>query len=139
MNKPSQVEIRSNTEDFVDPRIDLAVERTELALERTFLAWVRTVLSLMGGGFAIDKGMKAFFDVRIATGKALINNGHAAGMVLTISGTVLMVLVTMHYVKRSAQLAKMKGGRKSIGSPDLILSLLIISIGTFLIYLMWGT
>ena len=39
-NKEQEQKIRTDAEEIVDPRLDLAVERTELALERTLLAWV---------------------------------------------------------------------------------------------------
>ena len=55
-NKITGTHIRRDSEEEMDPRTDLAVERTELALERTQLAWIRTLLSMIGGGFVIDKG-----------------------------------------------------------------------------------
>ena len=128
-------QVRAEAEGTADPRLDLAVERTELALERTHLAWVRTVISLIVAGFAIDKGLGVLEKGPMAHGETLMNHGHAAGMVLTISGTLLMVLATIFYVKRSRELAQMKGGRKPILAPDVILSVVIILIGTLLIYL----
>ena len=133
--KEQEQQIRAEAEDTVDPRLDLAVERTELALERTHLAWVRTVIGLIVAGFAIDKGLGALEKGPVAYGEALMNHGHAAGMVLTTSGTFLMVLATIFYVKRSRELAQMRGGRKSLLAPDFILSAVIILIGALLIYL----
>ena len=127
--------IRAEAENTADPSLDLAVERTELALERTHLSWVRTVIGLIVAGFAIDKGLGVLEKAPMAYGEKLMNHGHAAGMVLTTSGTLLMVLATIFYVKRSRELAQMKGARKPFLAPDVILSVVIILIGTLLIYL----
>src|SRR5664279_6465969 len=75
-NQEDDLQIRKEAERDMDPRVDLAVERTELALERTQLAWVRTLLSMIGGGFVIDKAMEAVHQVRLESGKAWLNNGH---------------------------------------------------------------
>jgi putative membrane protein len=131
--------LRAQAEHDADPRLDLAVERTELALERTHLAWVRTVLSMIGGGFAIDKGLGALHDARVAAGKALIQNSHAAGMIFTVTGTVLMALEMVYYIKRARELARMKSQRFGWFSPDLIIAWAIIFIGCMLTAMMQFT
>ena len=132
--KKTDHQLRGETEKDMDPRVDLAVERTELALERTQLAWVRTLLSLIGGGFVIDKAMEAVHQARLESGHALIRNGHVAGMLITGTGTLLMVMVTINYAFRARKLAGMKGGKKSFLAPGFLLSVMTIGIGALLLY-----
>jgi putative membrane protein len=132
----SDHQIRSDAEKNVDPRVDLAVERTELALERTQLAWVRTLLSMIGGGFVIDRAMEAIHQTRLETGRALFRNGHLAGMLITGLGSVLMVMVTINYGFRARKLAGMKGGKKSFLAPGFLLSIVTIFVGILLLYFM---
>lgn len=113
----------------------LAVERTELALERTHLAWIRTIVGLITSGFAIDKLVEAFREKRLITGEALVSHAHVTGLVLTVTGTLLMILVTIYYIKRSRKLAVMRGEGLSRLPPGLALSVFIFFIGLVLIYL----
>src|SRR5664279_1964441 len=113
-------QVRGDAEEDVDPRVDLAVERTELALERTQLAWVRTLLSLIGGGFVIDKAMEAIHQARLESGEAFVQHGHLVGMIFTASGTLLMILVTINYLRRNAAYARMKKGRKPFFAPGFL-------------------
>ena len=101
----SNQQLRKEAEQDSDPRVDLAVERTEYALERTQLAWIRTVLSLLGGGIALDKGVEAIHKARVDTGNSLVDNAHAIGIALSIAGTLLMVITTIFYIRRSQSLA----------------------------------
>ena len=117
-----------------DPRIEIAVERTQLAYERTQLAWIRTVLALVTAGIAIDKGTEALHEARIAMGEALVKDGHVSGMLLTISGTVMMVLVTGIYFRRMKELDKMRGIRRILPYPVFILSCIISFFGVIVIY-----
>ena len=133
-NQEVDLQIRKEAERDMDPRVDLAVERTELALERTQLAWVRTLLSMIGGGFVIDKSMEALHKARIEAGQALVNHGHLAGMLLSGVGTLLMILVTINYSIRASKLAIMKGGRKSYLAPGFLISVFTILIGIILLY-----
>jgi len=117
-----------------DPRINLAVQRTILAMERTQLAWVRTILGLITGGVAIDKGTAALHEARMAAGVALVNNGHFAGLLLTITGTVLIVLTTVIYIRGTAQLNQMNGIKRKMPAPATILSIFICLLGALAIY-----
>lgn len=132
--KMADHQLRSNVEKDVDPRVDLAVERTELALERTQLAWVRTLLSMIGGGFVIDKAMEAVHQGRLESGRAIVRNGHLSGMLITGLGTLLMMLVTINYGFSARKLAGMKGGKKSFLAPGYLLSVMTIFIGILLLY-----
>jgi len=117
-----------------DPRIELAVERTMLAMERTQLAWVRTVMALITGGVAIDKGTAALHEARVAAGTALMKNGHFTGLLLTVTGTALMVIATGIYIRRMAQLNQRNGIKKKWPAPATILSIFICLLGALAIY-----
>lgn len=132
MNKENQDQKMASDTD--DPRVDLAVERTMFALERTLLAWVRTVMGLITGGVAIDKGTAAIHDARLAAGVALMKNGHLAGLILTIVGTVLMVVVTIVFIRRNRELKEMLGIKARFPAPGIMLAIFICLLGVLAIY-----
>jgi len=134
-NQSPESQVRADAQSGTDPRSDLAKERTELALERTQLAWVRTLLSLIGGGFVLDKGMAELHQARLASGEAWMKTAHGFGLVITGGGTLLMIIVTISYAMRSRELAAMRGNKKMIFSPGLLVSVLTILIGLVLLYL----
>jgi putative membrane protein len=135
MNNEQQ--IRSEAEQDADPRIDLAVDRTILALVRTQLAWIRTIITLMTAGLAIDKGFAALHEARMVSGEAWVKNGHFAGLVMTSSGTLLIIIVTINYLMGMKTLNKMKGTKRKLYDPGLILSVLITLIGFLMLYFMF--
>jgi uncharacterized membrane protein YidH (DUF202 family) len=130
----NEQQIKSNPEHLEDPRIEVAVERTLLAYERTQLAWIRTVLALITAGIAIDKGTEALHEARIAMGEALIKDGHFSGMLLTISGTAMMVLTTGIYFQRMKELYQIRGIQRKLPYPVFILSIIISFFGTMVIF-----
>jgi putative membrane protein len=132
MNNEQQ--IRAAAEQDADPRIDLAVERTILALVRTQLAWIRTIITLMTAGLAIDKGFAALHDARMVSGEALMKNGHLAGLLMTSSATLLIMIVTINYLRGMGALNKMKGKKTKLYDPGILLSLFIIVIGFLMLY-----
>lgn len=117
-----------------DPRIDLAIERTRLALERTQLAWIRTIITMITAGIAIDRGFAALHDARLVTGDAWVKNGHLAGLVLSVSGTLLIILTTIFYSKRTGELYRMEKRKSRVFDSGTILSLLVTIIGLLVIY-----
>jgi uncharacterized membrane protein YidH (DUF202 family) len=119
-----------------DPRINLAVERTQLALERTQLAWIRTIIGLMTAGVAIDRGFAVLHDARLISGEAWVKNGHFAGLVLSISSTLLITIITAFYLKRMGELNRMRKEERRYLDPAMILSLLILMVGVLIIYFM---
>ena len=135
MNNEQQ--IRAAAEQDADPRIDLAVDRTILALIRTQLAWIRTIIGLMTAGLAIDKGFAALHEARMVSGEAWVKNGHFAGLVMTSSGTLLIIIVTINYLMGMKTLNKMKGTKRKLYDPGLILSVLITLIGFLMLYFMF--
>ena len=129
-------QIRAAAEQDADPRVDLAIDRTIFALVRTQLAWIRTVLTLMTAGLAIDKGFAALHDARMVSGEAWVKNGHFAGMVMTSSATLLIMIVTFNYIKGLGSLNKMKGKPTKLYDPGILLSIIITLIGFLMLYFM---
>jgi len=134
MNDEQQ--IRMEAEHDADPRVDLAVERTMLALERTQLAWIRTIIGLITAGIAIDRGFEALHAARLVTGEAWVRNGHLAGLVMTISGTFLIIISSVYYIRRMRELGRMLHRPSRLLDPGLILSLFISVVGLLVIYFM---
>jgi len=130
----NEQQIKTNMDQVDDPRIEIALERTQLAYERTQLAWIRTVLALITAGIAIDKGTEALHEARIAMGEALVKDGHFSGMLLTISGTLMMVLATGISFRRMRKLDQMRGNRRQLPYPSFILSCVISFFGAIVIY-----
>ncbi len=125
-----------------DPRVDLAVERTSLALERTHLAWVRMMFNMITSGLAIDKGLEIIAEQKLIGHKALIglaNTGHILGIILTASGTLLLLAETLQFDKRSRQLAALKKEKFFLLSTTMTLSILVMLVGLALIYVMIST
>ena len=129
-------QLRKEAEKDSDPRVDLAVERTELALERTQLAWIRTVLGFLGSGIALDKGVEAMHKARMQTGDALFQSAHVIGISLSITGTLLMLITTIFYIRRSHSLARMKGTKPARIPHGVLASFLIILLGTGISFLL---
>jgi putative membrane protein len=132
MENEKQINANAGIDD--DPRIEIAIERTQLAYERTQLAWIRTVLALITAGIAIDKGTEALHEARIAMGEALVKDGHFSGMLLTISGTVMMIMSTAIYFRRMRELDQLRGMQRKLPYPGFILSCIISFFGAAVIY-----
>ena len=134
--KKNEDQTRAQAEIDVDPRIDLAVERTELALERTHLAWIRTVVGLIVSGFALDKLFEVIHAARLASGQALIKQVHVVGLSLTIAGTLIMLVETIYFYKRTRILKQMRGVNIKFFPSGLIVSILIFLIGVAIIFML---
>lgn len=126
-------------EEEVDPPADLAIERTELALERTQLAWIRTTLAIIASGVAIDKLTEAFHRMRLESGAALVERGHLAGLVLSGTGTVLLLAATYYYWRRGEELKRMRGKGVQWSIPALLASLIIGILGAAVFIVLWVT
>jgi putative membrane protein len=129
----NEPQISEDTEQDNDPRIEIAIERTQLAYERTQLAWIRSVLALITAGIAIDKGTAALHEARLASGEAWVKDGHFAGMLLSISGTALMILATGINFRRMKELDLMQDFRRKLPSPVFILSVILSLFGALVI------
>lgn len=131
-----QQSIRTLAEESVDPRVDLAVQRTELALERTQLAWIRTAFTFITAGVAIDKATEAMHDARVLAGKNWVQSGHVAGLVLTFTTTVFLILATLSYVRQARALVRLRSIPTGWIPGSLPLSLLVIVLGGVLFLLL---
>jgi putative membrane protein len=127
-------QVRVEAERDADPRIDLAVERTLLAIERTQLAWVRTVMGIITAGIAIDKGVAALHQARLLSGVAWEKNGHFAGLLLTIGGTLLMTLATIIFILRIRELNRIRDLKSKYPPPGVLISVFICFVGALAIY-----
>lgn len=125
------------TEKLEDPRNNLAIERTMLALERTQLAWIRTIIGLITAGAAIDRGFAALHEARLLSGEAWVKNGHLAGLVLTVSATLLILLTGIYYFRRMGELAHMMGTTRKLLDPGFILSVLITIVALLVVYFLF--
>ena len=132
--------IRSSAEQTVDPRVDLAVQRTELALDRTQLAWVRTAFTLITAGMAIDKGGEALHEARVLAGKNWVSTSHFAGISLAAVATLFLLIASVAYFQQSRTLARLKGAEPSLFPPALLVSLLVVVLGSALsiLLLVWN-
>jgi uncharacterized membrane protein YidH (DUF202 family) len=127
-------QIMVEAERDADPRIDLAVERTLLAIERTQLAWVRTVIGMITAGIAIDKGTAALHQARLLSGVAWAKNGHFAGLLLTIGGTLLIALATIIFTLRIRELNHIRGLKGKFPPPGVLISFFSCLFGALAIY-----
>ena len=114
----------------------LAAERTELVLETTQLAWIRTVLTFIATGFAKSKGVEAMSKAGVITGQSLITNANVTGIILTITGTVMLTATTFYFIVRRRQLAKIRGTFLYKIIPILLTSICTILLGLGLSYLL---
>ena len=132
--KNRDLSTNGNKTNTVDSRLDLAIETTLLAMDRTQLAWVRTVMGIITAGIALDKGAEALHQARLISGIAWSKNGHFAGLLLTITGTVFMLLVTVIYCKRLKELTRMRSLKEKIPSATMLLSVFVCLVGGLAIY-----
>jgi putative membrane protein len=129
-------QLKAEAKAASDFRTDLSIETTILAMERTQLAWVRTVLTFITAGFAIDKGTELLHEARLVSGTAWSKEGHFAGLLLTITATVLMAMETVIYIRRVRQLNKMVVIKIKLPFPTTILSIFICLVGALAINFM---
>jgi putative membrane protein len=122
--------IRSSAEQTADPRVDLAVQRTELALDRTQLAWIRTAFTLISAGFAIDKGGAALHEARVLAGTNWVSTSHFSGIFLAAAATAFLLIASVAYLQQSRELARVKGSEPPLFPPALLISLLVVLLGS---------
>jgi putative membrane protein len=118
-----------NSEQAVDPRVDLAAMRTQLAWDRTLLAWIRSALTLMGAGVALDKGTQLLHQANVLAGIATVRNGHLVGLTLTGASTAMLGVVCWQYVESMRMLARIKSTPPARFTPALLVSPLVILLG----------
>lgn len=112
-----------------------------MANERTFLAWIRTSLGLMAFGFVVEKfslflrQVTAFLDEDLS--KAISTphplQGYSAffGIILVALGALICFFSYIKYKKTERQINSEKYQPSTI--LDIMLTLIIISMGIFLV------
>jgi putative membrane protein len=107
---------------------DLGVMRTMMAADRTLMAWIRTSLSMLTFGYTIYKVLQEIHEI----GKIVIRDTapRNAGVLLTVSGTVALIMGIAEYwwtlkILRRAYLFR-------LARPSLIISILIATAGVIL-------
>jgi hypothetical protein len=68
------------------------------------------------------------------SGLAWEKNGHFAGLLLTIGGTLLMILTTVIYILRIRELNLIRGAKSKFTPPGVLISFFICLIGALAIY-----
>jgi len=111
--------------------------RDHAANERTFLAWVRTAVSTMAFGFLVEK-FDLFLEVASVslagrapspTGQVV---GNVAGLALIVLGGTMMVVAAVRFRRTARDIdseATMRGSRVRL---DLVLTGLLLLLGTVL-------
>jgi len=135
-NKNPDQQLKAEITAASDFRTDLSIETTILAMERTQLAWVRTVMAFITAGVAIDKGTSLLHEARLVSGTAWSKDCHFAGLLLTVSATLLMTMETILYIRRVRQLNKMTVTKIKLPWPTTILSIFVCIVGAITIQFM---
>jgi putative membrane protein len=112
------------------------------ANERTFLAWVRTAIAVMAFGFLVAK-----FDLFLKIAARSLSGdratvvtqgggfGGAAGVVLILAGTLMVVLATVRFVRTGQAIDSADPGVDS-ARVDLALAGVMVALGiTLVLYL----
>jgi putative membrane protein len=121
-----------DTKSTLDPlrkaEPDLGVLRTMMAADRTLMAWIRTSLSMLSFGYTIYKVLEEIHEI----GKipVRVEAPRNAGILLTVSGTVALVMgvaeywVTLRSLSRSYPFKPLR--------PSLVMSIVLACAGVLL-------
>jgi putative membrane protein len=110
----------------VDP--DLGVMRTMMAADRTLMAWIRTALSMFTFGYTLYKVLQEVKEIgRVEIHDTAPRN---AGVLLTLAGTVALVLGIFEYFGTLRMLRRSYRFRRA--RPALIMSVVMAIAGGFL-------
>ena len=110
----------------VDP--DLGVMRTMMAADRTLMAWIRTSLSMFTFGYTLYKVLQEIKEIgRVEIHDTAPRN---AGVLLTLAGTVALVLGILEYSGTLRMLRRSYRFRRA--RPALIMSVVMACAGAFL-------
>jgi putative membrane protein len=110
----------------VDP--DLGVMRTMMAADRTLMAWIRTSLSMFTFGYTLYKVLQEVEEIaKLELHEAAPRN---AGIMLTVTGTVALILGIIEY---SVTLRMLRRSYKfKLARPTLVMSVVLTLAGGFL-------
>jgi uncharacterized membrane protein YidH (DUF202 family) len=119
-----------------EQRANLVLQQTELAHDRTQLAWVRTGFTFITAGFAIDKATEALHQARLLAGPNWVDRTHFVGLLLTGTATIGLLLATITYTRQHRALDRRKTAGRQLLPPVLLMSLLVLGLGTALFVLL---
>jgi putative membrane protein len=86
-----------NANELAEDRTDMAFQRTVMAADRTLMAWIRTSLSMISFGFTIFKFFQYIHELKTAEPVIGSHGARNLGMLMTILGTVLLMLATAEH------------------------------------------
>jgi putative membrane protein len=111
-----------------------------MANERTFLAWIRTSIAIMAFGFVVAKFSLSLRQLYLVIGKepAVPPSGISSmfGAVVVAFGALTGLLSFVRYKKVEKQIDE-DTGRPAL-LLDIMITLSLLSIATFLIYLIYS-
>jgi putative membrane protein len=115
-----------NAPVHIDP--DLGVMRTMMAADRTLMAWIRTSLSMFTFGYTLYKVLQEIKEI----GQVEIHDAapRNAGVLLTLAGTVALVLGILEYFATLRVLRRSYQFRRA--RPALIMSVAMAFAGGLL-------
>jgi len=119
---------KSTLKPSIDAGPDLGVLRTVMAADRTLMAWIRTSLSMLSFGYTIYKVLQEIREL----GSVPIHEEapRNAGILLTVSGTVALVMGVAEYGVTLRLLRHSYPFR--LARPSLIMSILLACAGVVL-------
>lgn len=119
-----------------DLNVKMSIENTELAYKRTQLAWVRTVFAIITTAIALDQVVKAIHDPKIKMGSIWIKNSNLISSLLTSVGSILLIVETIFYVRRTRKLIQLREGEQQKFSGTAILSVFVVILGLMVTYML---
>jgi hypothetical protein len=95
---------------------------------------------LITAGLALDKGAEAMHEARVLAGTNWVSGGHLVGTTLTATATLFLLLTSIAYSRESRALSRLKGSPPPLLPPALLVSLLVVLLGSTLTILLlsWG-
>ncbi|MGH7122168.1 MAG: YidH family protein [Acetobacteraceae bacterium] len=110
------------------------------ANERTFLAWIRTAIAVMAFGFLVAKfdlflkiAAVSFGAQRASAALKGSGLGGAAGIILIVAGTLMVLLATVRFVRTDRAIESVE--ERSEGARiDLALAALLLALGIALVF-----
>lgn len=110
------------------------------ANERTFLAWIRTAIAVMAFGFLVAKfdlflkiAALSFGTQRATAALKGSGLGGAAGIILIVAGTLMVLLATLRFV-RTGRAIESAGPRPEGARIDIALAVLLLALGIALVF-----
>jgi uncharacterized membrane protein YidH (DUF202 family) len=119
-----------------DLNVKMSIENTELAYKRTQLAWVRTVFAIITTAIALDQLVKVIYDPKIKMGGIWIKNSNLIASLLTSVGSILLIIETIFYIRRTRKLVDLRDGTQKKFSGTAVLSVFVVVLGLLVTYML---